>query len=61
MPRLGSGKRFASGKAALMRKGMSAKSAGAVMAARGRKRYGKTRFQKMAAVGKRRAARKRKR
>jgi hypothetical protein len=55
--KLGSGKRFASGKRKLMKKGYSAKRAGAIMAAAGRKKYGKKRFQSMAAKGRRRAAR----
>ncbi len=52
----GGGGRFAKGKAALERKGYSAKRAGAVMAAAGRKKYGPKRMAKMSAAGRRRAA-----
>jgi len=58
--KLGSGKRFASGKRKLMRKGYSAKSAGAIMAKAGRKKYGAKRMAKMAAAGRKRRARRRK-
>jgi hypothetical protein len=53
---LGGGGRFAKGKDALMAKGYGADRAGAIMASRGRKRYGKARFQAMAARGRKRAA-----
>jgi hypothetical protein len=52
--KLGSGKRFASLKRKLGKRG--AKNPGALAAAIGRKRYGKKRFQAMAAKGRRRAA-----
>lgn len=47
----GGGGRFAKGKDALMAQGKSEESAGAIMAAQGRKKYGKAAFQKMAAAG----------
>ena len=49
--RLGGGGRFAKGEAALEAKGMSADRAGAIMAARGRAKYGKAKFQAMAVAG----------
>lgn len=49
--RLGSGKRFASLKNKLARKGV--RNPAAVAAAIGRKKYGKKRFQKLAAKGRR--------
>lgn len=59
-PRLGSGKRFAALKSSIARS--SAKpgrkrisNPGAVAASIGRKKYGKARFQKLAAAGRRRA------
>ncbi|MHB8744757.1 MAG: hypothetical protein ACYC9L_16815 [Sulfuricaulis sp.] len=57
--KLGGGGRFAKGKAALMRKGMSAGRAGAIMAAAGRKKYGAKKMAKMSAKGRKRTARKR--
>ena len=54
--KVGGGGRFAKGKAALMKKGMSAKRAGGIMAAAGRKKYGKAKFQKMGAAGRKRAS-----
>lgn len=58
-PKLGSGKRFKQLKAKLARRG--AKNPGALAAFIGRKTLGKKRFQKLAAAGRRRAARRRKR
>jgi len=52
--KLGSGKRFAAGKAKLMAKGYSAKSAGAIMASAGRKKYGAAKMAKMSAAGRKR-------
>ena len=52
--RLGGGGRFAAGKHNLEKKGHSEESAGSIMAAAGRKKYGKPAFQKMAAAGQRR-------
>lgn len=57
--RPGGGGRFAKMVDALKRKGKSAKSAKAIAAAVGRKKYGVRRFKVMAAKGKKRAARKR--
>lgn len=57
--RLGSGKRFKSLKGKLARKGV--RNPGALAASIGRKKYGKKRMAKMAATGRRRAARRRKR
>jgi len=45
--------------AGMMAEGMSEERAKAIAAARGRKKYGKRRFQRMAARGQRRAARRR--
>lgn len=56
----GGGGRFARMEDALMRKGYSEESAGAITASRGREKYGKGEFQRMAAAGRKRAARKRK-
>ena len=56
--KLGSGKRFASLKRKLGRKGV--RNPGALAAAIGRKKYGKRRMAKMAAAGRRRAAKRRK-
>jgi hypothetical protein len=53
-PRLGSGKRFAALKRKLARRGV--KNPGALAAFIGRKKYGKRRFQKLAAAGRRRKA-----
>jgi hypothetical protein len=55
--RLGSGKRFKSLKGKLARKGV--RNPGALAASIGRKKYGKARMAKMAAAGRRRAARRR--
>ncbi len=49
-PKLGSGKRFSNLKKSLAKKG--AKNPGALAAAIGRKKYGKGKFQKLAAKGK---------
>jgi hypothetical protein len=51
-PKLGSGKRFARLKASIARRG-GVRDPGAVAAAIGRAKYGKTRFQKLAASGRR--------
>lgn len=51
----GGGGRFAALKAALERSGKSENSAGAIAASAGRKKYGKKKFQAMAAAGKKRA------
>jgi hypothetical protein len=56
--RPGGGGRFAAGQAALERKGYSEKSAGAIMAVRGRKAYGKEQMAKWSAAGRKRAAKK---
>lgn len=48
--KLGGGGRFAKGKAEIMKKGLSAKSAGAIMASAGRKKYGASKMAKMAAA-----------
>jgi hypothetical protein len=56
----GGGGAFARLTDALKKKGLSTARAKAVAAAAGRKKYGKKRFQKMAATGRKRAARKRK-
>ena len=56
----GGGGRFAKMTNALKLKGVSAKRAKAIAAAAGRKKYGKAKFQSMAAKGKKRAAAKRK-
>lgn len=52
--KLGSGVRFKSGVKKIMAKGLSKKSAGAIMANAGRKKYGKSKFQKLAAAGRKR-------
>lgn len=52
--KLGMGGRFQKGKDEMMAKGMPETEAGAVMAIAGRKKYGKTKFQKMAAAGRKR-------
>lgn len=57
--KLGSGKRFASLKRKLRRKGV--RNPGALAASIGRKKYGKKRMAKMAAAGRRRKSRKRRR
>jgi hypothetical protein len=53
-PRLGSGKQFAALKRKLARRGV--KNPGALAAWIGRRKYGKRRFQKLAAAGRRRKA-----
>lgn len=58
-PKLGSGKRFASLKRSLARKG--ARNPGALAASIGRKKYGKKRMAKMSAAGRKRKARARRR
>ena len=50
-PKLGSGGRFAAGKAKLMSKGESAKEAGAVMGMAGRKKYGAAKMASWSAKG----------
>ena len=57
--RPGGGGRFAKMKAAMKRKGYSEARAEADAAAIGRRKYGKKRFQEMAARGRKRAAAKR--
>ena len=55
--KLGGGGRFAKLKARMeAREGYSAEQAGAAAAAVGRAKYGKARFQKMAAAGRKRAS-----
>lgn len=54
-PKLGSGKRFSALKGKLAKKGV--KNPGALAASIGRKKYGKAKFQKMAAAGRRRKGR----
>jgi len=56
----GGGGRFKMVSASLRKKGVSKKRAGAIAAAIGRKKYGKKKFQKMAAAGRKRAAKRRK-
>jgi hypothetical protein len=51
-PKLGSGKRFANLKRKLARKGV--RNPSALAASIGRKKYGKKRFQKLAARGRKR-------
>lgn len=58
-PKLGSGKRFASLKSKLARRG--ARSPAALAAWIGRKVLGKKRFQKLSVVGRKRAAKRRRR
>ncbi len=53
--RLGGGGKFAKGKAKIMKKGLSAKSAGAIMAVAGRRKLGKAKMSKMAKAGKKRS------
>jgi hypothetical protein len=50
LPKLGTGKRFSNLKKSIAAKG-SASDPGAVAAAIGRKKYGKKKFQKLAAKG----------
>ena len=52
--RLGGGGRFQQVVDAITRKGVSASRARAIAATEGRKKYGKAKFQKMAAAGRRR-------
>lgn len=47
----GGGGRFAKGKAALEKKGMSGKSAGAIMAAAGRKKFGNKKMSAWSKAG----------
>lgn len=54
LPKIGSGQRFAKVEAAAAKSG--AKNPAAVAAYVGRKKYGKARFQALAATGRRRAA-----
>lgn len=54
--KLGGGGRFSKMESALESKGYSKQSAGAITAAAGRKKYGKAKFQKMAATGRRKAS-----
>jgi hypothetical protein len=56
-PRLGSGARSAALERKLSRR-RNVRDPGALAASIGRKKYGKKRFQRMAATGRRRAARK---
>lgn len=49
--RLGGGGKFAKGKSELESKGYSEKSAGAIMASAGRKKYGASKMASMAAKG----------
>jgi hypothetical protein len=58
--KVGGGGQFAKMQDALMAKGMSKDRAGAITAAAGRKKYGKAKFQKMAVIGRKRAAAKKK-
>lgn len=52
-PKLGSGKRFAKGVANIEKKeGLSEKSAKAIMASAGRKKYGAKKMESMAKTGK---------
>ena len=55
---VGSGERFRAMTKALMKKGHSEESAKKISAAAGRKKYGKKKFQSMAAAGRRRSGRK---
>jgi hypothetical protein len=57
-PRLGSGGRFRKGVLEIMASGKSKQNAKAIMAAAGRKKYGKSGFQALSAAGRRRAAKK---
>ena len=58
-PKLGSGKRFKSLSRKLKRKGV--RNPGALAASIGRKKFGKKKFAKLSAQGRKRAARKRRR
>ena len=53
--KLGGGGRFAKGKAAIMKKGLSAKRAGAIMAVAGRKKFGAKKMAKWSAAGRKRS------
>ncbi len=53
--KLGGGGRFAQAVDSMVQKGMSPAKAKAITAAMGRKKYGKSRFQSMAAKGRKRA------
>ena len=53
--RLGGGGRFAAGKAKIEAEGKSPESAGAIMAAAGRKKYGAKKMAKWSAAGRKRA------
>jgi len=55
-PKLGSGKRFKALTSKLEKSGKSAKSAAAIAASIGRKKYGKKKFAKLASKGRKRAA-----
>lgn len=55
-PKLGSGGRFKSLENKLERKGYSKKRADAIAASAGRKKYGKTKFQKLASAGRKKAS-----
>lgn len=57
--KVGGGGQFLKMTDALKKKGMSTQKAKAIAAAAGRKKYGKSKFQKMAANGRKRAAAKR--
>jgi len=54
--KIGGGGRFAKGKMALQKKGMSSHEAGAIMAKEGRAKYGKKKMTKWASAGKKRAS-----
>jgi len=56
--RKGGGGKFAKMEDALMAKGYSEESAGAITASAGRKKFGAKEFAKMAATGRKRAAKK---
>ncbi|MGE5631386.1 MAG: hypothetical protein ACM3TR_09855 [Caulobacteraceae bacterium] len=56
--RLGGGGQFQMMKDAIMKTGKSAESAAAITAAAGMKKYGKAKMAKMAAAGRKRAAKK---
>jgi len=58
--RLGGGGQFQKMVDALKKKGKTTAQAKAIAAAAGRKKYGKAKFQNMAAKGRKRAAKKRK-
>ena len=56
-PKLGSGKRFSNFEKKVEKEGYSKESAGAIAASAGRKAHGAKSMAKMAATGRRRAAR----